>query len=317
MIQVHKDLAQLPRFNKAVITIGTFDGVHLGHQQIINLLTKEGAATGGESVIITFHPHPRKVISNGKSDVKIINTLSEKIGLLNKLAVNHLVVVAFNEAFANQTAEEYVEKFLVKYFKPEIIIIGYDHRFGRSRSGNYQLLEKLGEKFKYSVREIPEKLLNEVIISSTKIREALLTGNIEVANRFLGYRYFFEGVIVEGNKLGRTIGYPTANVFLEDTEKLVPANGVYAVELTLGETGIFYKGMMNIGIRPTVDGSKNTIEVNIFDFEQDVYGQRIRVYVAHFLRPEIKFAELDQLQDQLAKDKLIAQKKMGTQKLTE
>ncbi|MCW3113702.1 MAG: bifunctional riboflavin kinase/FAD synthetase [Segetibacter sp.] len=310
MIQVHRDLEKLPQYKNAVITIGTFDGVHLGHQQIIKLLKEEAAKTGGETVIITFHPHPRKIVKSGKSEVKIINTLSEKIELLDQLGIDHLVVVSFNEVFANQTAEEYIENFLVKKFHPKTIIIGYDHKFGRNRSGDYHLLEKMGEVFNYSVREIPERVLNEIIISSTKVREALLKSDLDTANQFLGYRYFFEGKVVIGNKLGRTIGYPTANLQIEDEEKLVPGNGVYAVELTIGSDKAIYKGMMNIGVRPTVDGTKRTIEVNIFGFDQDIYGANMRVFVNSYLRGEVKFSGLDQLKEQLAKDKVEAQEKL-------
>lgn len=301
MIQVHRDLEKLPHYKNAVITIGTFDGVHLGHQQIIKLLKEEAAKTGGETVIITFHPHPRKVVNNGKSEVKTINTLSEKIELLDKLGIDHLVVVSFNEVFASQTAEEYIENFLVKKFKPKTIIIGYDHKFGRDRSGDYHLLERMGEVLNYSVKEIPEHVLNEIIISSTKIREALLKSDLDTANQFLGYRYFFQGNVVAGNKLGRTIGYPTANLQIEDEEKLVPGNGVYAVELTIGTEKTVYKGMMNIGTRPTVDGTKRTVEVNIFDFDKEIYGENIQVYLNSYLRAEVKFSELDQLKQQLAK----------------
>lgn len=310
MIQVHRDLEHLPQFKNAVITIGTFDGVHLGHQQIIKLLKQEAGLTGGETVIITFHPHPRKVVSDGKSEVKIINTLNEKTELLDRLAIDHLVVVSFNDRFANQSAEEYIEQFLVKKFHPDTIIIGYDHRFGKNRSGNYHLLEKLGEAFGYAVKEIPERVLNEITISSTKIREALLKSDVETANSFLGYVYFFEGKVEEGNKLGRTIGYPTANLFIEDEEKLVPGNGVYAVEVRIGADKSTFKGMMNIGVRPTVDGAKRTIEVNIFDFDKDIYGETMRVFVKYHLRGEVKFAGLEHLKEQLTKDKIEAQEKL-------
>src|SRR5205085_2785058 len=193
MIQVHRDLENLPKFKNAVITIGTFDGVHLGHQQIIKQLKEEAAQIDGETVIITFHPHPRKVVSEGKREIKILTTLDEKIELLNEKGVNHLVVVPFNSSFSNQTAEEYIEKFLVKKFQPHTIIIGYDHKFGKNRSGDYHLLENLGERFNYRVKEIPEHVLNEVTISSTRVREALLRSDIETANNCLGYSYFFTG----------------------------------------------------------------------------------------------------------------------------
>jgi len=311
MIQVHRDLEQLPAFKKAVITIGTFDGVHSGHRQIIKLLKEEAAATGGETVIVTFHPHPRKVVSHGRAEVKVLNTLQEKIELLDKIGVEHLVVVAFTDDFANQSAEAYIENFLVKRFHPQTIIIGYDHRFGKNRSGDYHLLEKLGERFNYTVKEIPEHVLNEVTISSTKIREALLKSDIDTANQFLGYPYFFEGLVIEGNNLGRTIGYPTANLFIEDEEKLVPGNGVYAVRVSIGTEEKVYNGMMNIGTRPTIDGTKRTIEVNIFDFERDIYGEKMRVFVAGYLRGEVKFEGLDKLKNQLAKDKINAQGKLS------
>lgn len=312
MIQVHRDLEHLPEFKKAVITIGTFDGVHLGHQQIIKQLKAEATTIHGETVIITFHPHPRKIVA-GKSHIRILNTLEEKIALLDDKGVDHVVVIPFNETFANQPAEEYVFNFLVKKFHPHTIIIGYDHRFGKGRIGDYHLLEDLGLQYNYLVKEIPEHILNEVIISSTKVREALLHSEIKIANKYLGYSYFFEGTIIEGNKLGRTIGYPTANIQIEDEEKLVPGNGVYAVTVELKTEEAFtqtasglLKGMMNIGVRPTVDGTKRVIEVNLFDFDADVYGQTVRVYVHQYLRGEVKFNGLDELKNQLAIDKQTA-----------
>jgi len=303
MIKVHPGLDNLPAFRNAVVTIGTFDGVHLGHQQIIQLLKEEAAAINGETVIITFHRHPRNVIAAGNQEVKILNTLDEKIELLEKHGVEHVVVVPFTDAFSNQSAPEYIEHFLVKHFAPHTIIIGYDHRFGKNRSGDYHLLEALGEKFNYQVKEIPERVLNEVTISSTRVREALLRSDIATANTFLGYDYFFSGKVTEGNKLGRTIGYPTANLRIEDEEKLVPGNGVYAVELSIDQKEERLKGMMNIGIRPTVDGTIRTIEVNIFDFENDIYGKYLRVYVRHYLRGEVKFDGIEKLKAQLETDK--------------
>lgn len=305
MIKVYRDLQHLPDFKKAVITIGTFDGVHLGHQQILKLLTEEAAAINGETVIITFYPHPRKILSQGKPGVKILNTLPEKTELLDQKKIDYLAVIAFDDEFANQTAEDYIENFLVKKFHPHTIIIGYDHKFGKNRQGDYHLLEKMGEKFNYKVKEIPEHVLNNITISSTKIREALMKSDIKTANTFLGYEYFFEGKVVEGNKLGRTIGYPTANLQIEDDEKLVPANGVYAVNLLI-DSGEKLKGMMNIGLRPTVDGNKRTIEANIFDFNEDIYGKKMRVYMQAYLRGEVKFNGLYQLKEQLAKDKINA-----------
>jgi riboflavin kinase / FMN adenylyltransferase len=301
MIQVHRDLKSLPDFVNAVITIGTFDGVHLGHQQIIRLLKSEAAAISGETVIITFHPHPRKIVAGGKREIKTLNTLEEKIERLNVHGVEHLVVVPFTEAFANQPAEDYVKNFLVDKFHPHTIIIGYDHKFGKGREGDYHLLEDLGEKYNYVVKEIPEHVLNEIIISSTKVRDAISNCDILTANSFLGYDYFFEGTVIQGNKLGRTLGFPTANLFINNEEKLVPGNGVYAVDVQLEDE--VYKGMMNIGVRPTVDGTNKVIEVNIFDFDRDIYGKILRVFVKFFLRGEQKFNSLEQLKEQLLKDK--------------
>ena len=310
MIQVHRDLEHLPAFKNAVLTIGTFDGVHLGHQQIIQQLKEEAAQINGETVIITFHPHPRRIIASGKHDIKILNTLNEKIELLNEKGIDHLVVVPFNDSFSNQTATEYIENFLVKKFKPHTIITGYDHRFGKDRAGDYHLLEELGLKYDYKVKEIPGHILNEVTISSTRVREALLNRDIATANNLLGYSYFFEGKVVEGDKRGRTIGYPTANLQIEGEEKLIPGNGVYAGKLAINKAAEKLKGMMNIGTRPTVDGTRRTIEINIFDFNKDIYEETLRVYVKHYLRSEVKFNGLEQLKQQLAQDKIEAQRKL-------
>ena len=326
-MQVHKDLSALPHFRNAVITIGTFDGVHAGHRKIIEQLKNEAEKTGGETVIITFHPHPRKIVREGQSPVPILTTLNEKIDLLEAIGINHLVVIPFDEAFAVQSAEEYIQNFLYQKFHPHTIIIGYDHKFGRNRSGNYQLLEKYGKELGFVVKEIPEHILNEVTISSTKIREALLNHDVRTANHFLSYPYFFEGIVVKGKQLGRTIGYPTANIEIEDKEKLVPGNGIYAVEAQIvgyelsaishqpsEETKPVFphtpnlipqtlQGMMSIGLNPTVNGTQRTIEVNLFDFNQDIYGQTLRISLIQYLRDEEKFSGLDALKEQLAKDK--------------
>ncbi len=299
-LQVHYNIAQLPFFNNAVITIGTFDGVHKGHKHILNQLKAEARQISGETVIITFHPHPRKIVGHSHT-VQLLNTLEEKKELLAKEGIDHLVVIPFDEAFAAQSAEAYIRGFLVKRIHPHTIIIGYDHRFGKSREGDYRMLEKFGGELGFTVKEISEKVLDEVAVSSTRIRNALREGAVEQANALLGYDYFFEGRVVEGNKLGRTIGYPTANIETGNPEKLIPGNGVYAVAVIAGDQ--YLKGMMNIGFRPTVDGSKVVIEVNIFDFDQDIYNTVIRVYVKHFLRKEQKFSGLDALKAQLAQDR--------------
>lgn len=309
MIQVHRDIEHLPKITNPVVTIGTFDGVHLGHQQIIQQLKKEAGEIGGETVIITFNPHPRKIVAAGKGEIKLLNTLEEKIELLNDKQINHLVVIPFDTSFSEQSPEEYILNFLVKKFHPHTIIIGYDHKFGKDRAGDYHLLEDLGLKYNYLVKEIPERVLHEIAISSTRVRDALFDSDVETANKLLGYNYFFEGTVVEGNKMGRTIGYPTANLQIEDEEKLIPGNGVYTVEVKVNNEARAFKGMMNIGIRPTVDGKKRTIEVNIFDFNKDIYGGTLRVYVHYYLRGEVKFNGLDELKQQLARDKISAEEK--------
>lgn len=303
MIQVHTDLSKLPVFKNAVVTIGTFDGVHLGHQLIIKQLKEEARNIDGETVIITFHPHPRTVLSNGKVQVKIINTLQEKVELLNDIGIDHLVVVPFTHDFAGQPAEEYVSHFLVEKFHPHTVIIGYDHHFGKDRTGDYHLLEDMGKQYNYQVKEISERILNEVIISSTQVRQAILHHEVEKANELLGYVYFFEGEVIDGNKMGKTIGYPTANLKPNDPDKLIPGNGVYAVEVNVGDDTAKLGGMMNIGVRPTLDGSHTVIEVNIFDFDKEIYGETIKVFVKKYLRSEIKFSGVEALKTQLSKDK--------------
>lgn len=310
-MKVHRELApSLPEFRNAVVTIGTFDGVHLGHRQIIAQMKAEADRIHGETVIITFHPHPRKIISSVPGDIRLLTTLSEKISLLDAAGIDHLVVVPFDHHFANQTADEYVQDFLYRYFKPHTVILGYDHRFGRGRIGDYQLMENWGSRLGFEVKEIPAALQNEISISSTRIRQALADTDIRHANNLLGYPYFFEGTVVTGNQLGRTIGYPTANLHIASEEKLIPGNGVYVVNVNLGDapdqSATSYRGMMNIGVRPTVDGKKRVIEVNILDFDQDIYGQTLQVHLLGHIRGEVKFEGLEPLKAQLAKDKAAA-----------
>ena len=300
-MQVHYNLDDLPKFQNAVLTIGTFDGVHLGHQLIISTLITEANKANGESVIITLHPHPRKVVSSVVTGIRLINTLDERIELLSKTGVDHLVVVPFTEYFANQTAEEYIKYFLVEKFKPNTIIIGYDHRFGKDRTGNYLLMVQKAIEYNYTLKEIPEHLLDAVKVSSTTIRNALLHGQIEEANKLLGYAFFFTGQVVHGNKIGRTIGYPTANLKSHNEEKITLGDGIYAVYVTV--VGKKYKGMLSIGFRPTVEGKKRVTEVNIFDFDEEIYDQTIKVEIKKHLRQEVKFNSLDELKQQLHTDK--------------
>jgi len=325
-MHIYRNTDHLPPFRRAVITIGTFDGVHIGHQQILEQLRQEAARIGGETVIITFHPHPRKVVKGG--EVRLINTLDEKIGLLTWKKVDHLVIVPFTEVFSQFTAEQYIKEFLLEKFQPHTIIIGYDHRFGQGRLGDYHLLEDFSERERFALQEIPVHLLNAISVSSTRIREAIMNADIATANELLGYPFFFSGKVVEGNRLGRTIGYPTANLQIGNPEKLIPGNGVYAVEVEIvpegssvlneatgseimapeiaaaGDSSGRLHGMMNIGVRPTIDPANATrsIEVNIFDFNGDLYGQTLRIFVKKHLRGEQKFNGLDALKAQLAKD---------------
>ena len=328
-MKVHRDISTLPEFYHAVVTIGTFDGVHLGHRQIIRQLKQEAGSIGGETVIITFHPHPRKVVAAEKPAIHLLNTLAEKAALLEKEGIDHLVVVPFTESFALQSASAYVNDFLIRYFNPHTLIIGYDHKFGKGREGDFHLLEKFSREKGFRLIEIPEHLLNESAISSTRIREALLSTRVSDANQLLGYPYFIEGTVVEGAKLGRTIGYPTANLVV-NPEKLIPGNGVYAVKVVLypkamtggdsfqtsakdAQTAVReFGGMMNIGLRPTVDGSKRVIEVNIFGFDEDIYGARLRVSLVSFLRGEEKFEGLEKLKDQLSNDRRNAESILKT-----
>ncbi len=301
-MKLHNSTDNLPIFKNAVITIGTFDGVHCGHQEIIKTLKDAAAAIGGETVIITFHPHPRKVVSSVVTGIRLITTLQERIDLIDKAGIDHLVVVPFTDYFANQTAEAYISNFLVDKFHPHTIIIGYDHRFGKERSGNYKLLEEKAPVYNYRLMEIPEHLLDAVKVSSTNIRNAIIHGNIDEANKLLGYHFFFEGEVVHGDKIGRTIGYPTANLKITDEEKIVLGDGIYAVYADVD--GKHFKGMMSIGFRPTVNGKKRVTEVNLFNFTNEIYGHVIRVHVVKYLRSEVKFNGLDALKEQLHQDKV-------------
>lgn len=304
-MQVHFLPARLPSFKNAIVTIGTFDGVHTGHGQIIQQLKKQADAKGGETVIITFHPHPRTILGQASTGF-MLNTIDEKLQLLKAHEIDHVVVVPFTTEFATMPAEDYIINFLWKLIKPHTVIIGYDHHFGKDRLGNYQMLEDYGTKLGFFVQEIDEHILNEVTISSTKIRQALQKGDIPLANKYLGYSYFFSGQIVRGNQLGRTIGYPTANLQITNIEKLLPQQGVYAVNLRISNKTELYQGMMNIGYRPTVDGKKFVIEANIFDFDADIYGENLEVSVIKQLRSEQKFEGLEMLRKQLDIDKLHA-----------
>jgi len=302
-MQVHYDTDNLPVFRNAIVTIGTFDGVHLGHRQIIENLQAEAKTVKGETVIITFHPHPRKVVASTILGIRLINTLDEKIELLRGLGIDHLVVVPFTDAFANQSAEGYISDFLVKKFRPHTVIIGYDHRFGKGRQGDYRMLEEKAKELGFVLKEIPKHLLDNISISSTNIREAILINDTITANSLLGYDYFFSGKVIHGDSLGRKLGYPTANLKISDDEKIIPGDGIYAVYIQTPEAPALKKGMMSIGFRPTVGGKHRVIEVHIIDYDSNLYEQSLKVIVKKYLRPELKFDTLEALTSQIDKDK--------------
>ena len=294
-MNVYKNISRLPEFKNAVITIGTFDGVHLGHVQILEQLKKEAEAINGTMVLVTFFPHPKQVINN--EHVFMLNTPLEKYRLFEKHGIEHIVEVPFNRDFADQPAKNYISEFLVNNFHPHTIIVGYDHKFGKNREGDYSLLEAEAKKNNYLVKEIPEQVIKDITISSTAIRKALNSGDVKKANEFLGYNYALTGIVVQGDKRGRTIGFPTANIQVLDKSKLIPANGVYLVGVKVENE--YFKGMMNIGTRPTFNGISTSIEVYILDFNHDIYGNEITVEFEKWLRPEMKFSSLNELKTQL------------------
>ena len=285
---------------KTILTLGTFDGVHIGHRKILEKVTQNTESDTTESLVLTFFPHPRMVLQ-GQSDVKLLNTIGEKIDLLEKLGVQNLVIHPFDEVFSKLTAEEFVKTVLVEQFHIQKIIIGHDHRFGRNRTANIDDLIAFGQQYDFEVEQISVQEIKEVSISSTKIRNALTEGNMALANDYLGYEYFLTGTVSKGKQLGRTIGFPTANLMIEGNDKLIPQNGVYVVKSIINQKTVF--GMMNIGFNPTVAGEKLSVEVHYFDFDADLYDQEIRVSILEYLRAEQKFSSVPLLKEQLEKDK--------------
>lgn len=299
-MRIFRNLDALPSFNNSVITIGTFDGVHVGHQKILTRIKQLAETCGGESIIITFHPHPRLVINPQDDTLRLLNTIDEKTALLEKFGVQNVVIVPFSRDFSEQSADDYIRKFLVSNFSPKWIVIGYDHKFGKNRTGDYHLLEKLKSELGYSLEEITKETLEHIDISSTKIRQALNEGQINLANELLGYRYTLQGTVVRGFQRGRELGYPTANLQINDEHKLIPCTGIYAVRVMVN--GIAHQGMMSIGYNPTFNGSTKTIEVNILDFDQDLYGTTLTVEFVEYLRGELKFESVELLIEAIKKD---------------
>lgn len=285
-----------------VVSVGTFDGVHVGHQRIIARMIEEARKINGETVIITFYPHPRLVLHSDSRDLKFINTREKKFELLEKFGIQHLIAINFTREFAKTTFNNFVKNIIVDKIKTKILIVGYDHQFGKNRLGDFSSLYDICKRFSLEVKRVPAQDVNKIFVSSTKIRKALNEGKIKKANKLLGYNYSISGKVVRGAGIGRTIGYPTANIDLEDEYKLITANGVYACLVEF--RGKIYKGMGNIGFRPTVDHGDLTIEVNIFDFDEDIYDKNLRVFFIDRIRDEEKFENLDALKEQLCKDKI-------------
>jgi riboflavin kinase/FMN adenylyltransferase len=288
---------------RTILTLGTFDGVHIGHKKILERITQNTENGKYESLVLTFFPHPRMVLQE-KSEIKLLNTISEKTKLLEQTGIENLVIHPFNESFSRLTAEEFVHTILVDQFHIHKIIIGHDHRFGRNRTANIDDLIAFGKEYGFEVEQISAQEIQDVSVSSTKIRKALDEGNIALANDYLGYSYFLTGEVVKGKQLGRTIGFPTANINIEEEYKKIPKNGVYVVRTFINEKEVF--GMMNIGFNPTVNGEKKTIEVNLFDFDSDIYGHKIEVSLLEYLREEQKFGSVELLKEQLNQDKKTA-----------
>lgn len=297
---IYKGLDDIQPLPNAVVTSGTFDGVHLGHQTILSRLTEVAKASGGESVLITYWPHPRTVVSNDSQNLRLLTTLDEKIELLDQAGVDHLVVIPFTRSFSELTSEEYIRQILIGKIGTRKLVIGYDHRFGRDREGGFDYIQAHQSEYGFEVEEISRQDVEAVGVSSSKIRAALNEGNVQTANRFLGRLYSLNGTVVKGRQLGRTIGFPTANLQVDDPSKLIPANGVYAVDVEYA--GQTLGGMLNIGFRPTVAGTNQTIETYIFDFDKDIYGEHITLKFKEFLRPEQKFDGLPALVAQLKRD---------------
>lgn len=292
---------------KTILTLGTFDGVHIGHKKILKKLTQSRSVGTEnqkyESLVLTFFPHPRMVLQE-HSDIKLLNTIDEKIDLLEKIGIENLVIHPFDEAFSRLTAEEFVSNILVDRFHIQKIVIGHDHRFGRNRTANIDDLIAYGKEYGFEVEQISVQEINDISVSSTKIRNALLEGDMALANDYLGYNYFLTGSIIQGKQLGRTIGFPTANLKIEENYKLIPQNGVYIVKSIIDGQSVF--GMMNIGFNPTVNGQKQSIEIHYFDFNADLYNQKISVSILQRIRSEQKFESVDLLKEQLEKDKKTA-----------
>jgi len=306
-VRIFHNISETSDLKDTIVTIGTFDGVHLGHQKILKKLVELKNKNGGETLLFTFDPHPRKVLFPEQRDLKLITTTQEKCELLKQFGIDNILVFPFTIEFSKMSAEDYISNIISETLKTKTLVIGYDHRFGSNREGNIETLKQVSGNYNFDLIEIPAQEINQLNISSTRIRKAIEEGEIEVANSFLGYSFFMSGIVIKGKQLGRTIGYPTANIELLDLDKIKPKTGVYAVNIIIDQ--INFKGMLNVGYNPTTDSDRiQKIEVNIFDFNKDIYGKIIKIEFIKHLRNEVKFANLDELKEQLAKDKIACEK---------
>jgi len=306
-LKIYNCIKDFKPVNNAVVTIGTFDGVHLGHQAVFNQMKVEATKISGETVVVTFYPHPRIVLEQENSNLKFIKTQEKKIQHIEKAGINHLIIVEFTKEFAKTTSEVFIKNLIIDIIHPKILIIGYDHQFGNNREGSFELLNRLGKQSGFDVKQVDAKNIGKTTISSTKIRDLLIQGDITVANKLLGHEYSITGKVVRGQSIGHNIGFPTANIEVSDEYKLIAAVGVYACRVHyMDET---YKGMANIGFRPTIDKVNIlnvwiTIEVNIFDFNKVIYGKDITISFVKRMRDEHKFENIEALKTQLALDKI-------------
>ena len=299
-MKIYQSLNEFKPSRKTIVTLGTFDGVHLGHFAILDKICNIAKQENLESVLLTFFPHPRLIVSND-SEIKMLNTMAEKAMLLKQKGIQNFIIHPFDKLFSELSPREFVEQVLIKQLNIQKIIIGYDHKFGKNRAADFNDLIAFGKEFGFEVEEISAKQVDEVTVSSTKIRNSLLEGNISLANDYLGYSYMLSGIVIKGNQLGRTIGFPTANIEVSENYKLIPKNGVYIVSAIVNNQTIF--GMMNIGIKPTLGDNIPTIEVHLLDFSEDIYGQEIQINVIERLRDEQKFESFEALKSQLEIDK--------------
>jgi len=300
-MKIYRGIEEFKPLKYPVVTSGSFDGVHRGHQKILNRVTSIARERGGDSVLITFWPHPRHILYPDDNSLKILTTFDEKARLLEKAGIDHLIKIRFTREFSQISSEDFIRKYLVEKINTRVLVIGYDHRFGKNREGGFEHLKANSAHYGFEVEEIPPEDVDHVAVSSTKIRKALYMGDLDLANRYLGRRYSISGVVAPGKKIGRQLGFPTANIQVDDDKKLIPVDGIYAVFVEV--EGMLHKGMLSIGVRPTIGVTERTIEANIFEFDRDIYGARIAIHFVRKFRDEMKFDSLEELKKQLELDK--------------